>query len=77
MSSTTIVRVGKADRAGRPVERDEHLGTDPAFANGLLTELRKTGRNRPTSADIPIRETPAQTPFPVTHHRQKNGKGRF
>ena len=74
MSSTTIVRVGKADRAGRPVERDEHLGTDPAFANGLLTELRKTGRNWPAAASTSVHETPAQTPFPTTGHHQKNGK---
>ena len=50
-----------------------HSAIDPEFANGLLTELRKTGRNSPLPADTPSRETPAQTPFPDTRHHQKNG----
>ncbi len=63
------------DKRFDPANRPRSLPIDRTeFANGLLTELRKTGRHEPSPADTTPRETPAQIPFPTTRQHQKNGK---
>ena len=70
--------VGAIVRAPAPATKATRQRTevviDREIANGLLTELRKTGRNTARHAGPLPRETPAQTSFPITRHHEKNGK---
>ena len=42
---------------------------------GIAMEFPRTSRFLPSPANMRRRETPAQTPFPVTRRRQKNASG--